>query len=57
MTETPKKRGGDRGGRRPLIGKVRTVKFSDELWAHCVKQAGGAGAYLRRLVEQDKEKK
>lgn len=58
MTEEQKKqRGGDRGGRRPIIGKVRSVKMSDEAWTHCVTQPEGAGAYLRRLVEQDRGKK
>ena len=50
-------RGGDRGGRRPIIGKVRSIKMSDEAWTHCVNQSEGAGAYLRRLVEQDRRKK
>ena len=58
MTEEQKKqRGGDRGGRRPIIGKVRSVKMSDEAWAYCINQPEGAGAYFRQLVEQDRGKK
>ena len=58
MTEQQKKqRGGDRGGRRPVIGKARSVKMPDDLWAHCIIQPEGAGAYLRRLVEQDRGKR
>lgn len=45
-------RGGSRGGGRPRLGEPRTVKLAEPLWEFCLAQPGGAGPFLRRLIEQ-----
>lgn len=32
----------------------RTVRMSDGLWEWCQAQKGGAGAYIRRLIDEDR---
>ena len=51
-------RGGDRGGRRPVIGKIRSVKMSDELWGMCLSLPKGAGTFIRQAIQEkfDREK-
>ena len=44
-------RGGDRGGRRPIIGKVRSVKMGDDLWDKCLAQPEGAGPFIRQAIQ------
>ena len=63
MTEQIKRKPGrPEGTGRPLKAEAekqprRTIAMTDEAWAHCITQTEGAGAYLRRLVEQDRRKK
>ena len=57
-----RKPGRPAGTGRPLKAEAekqprRTIAMTDETWTHCVNQSEGAGAYLRRLVEQDRGKK
>ena len=48
---TKRGRGGDRGGRRPIIGKVRSVKMGDDLWDKCLAQPEGAGPFIRQAIQ------